>query len=62
MLTVTYAECHIKAPFAERCYAECRYADCNGAQLWPEYRETFCLIKALPLYNKILVDMTRSGF
>ncbi len=34
MLTVTYAECpikapyaecHIKAPYAECCYAECRY-------------------------------------
>ncbi len=28
MLTVTYAECHIKAP-----YAECRYAQCHGAGL-----------------------------
>jgi hypothetical protein len=26
MLTVTYAECHIKAP-----YAEWRYAECRGA-------------------------------
>jgi hypothetical protein len=26
MLTVTYAECHIKVP-----YAECRYAECHGA-------------------------------
>ncbi len=26
MLTVTYAECHIKDP-----YAECRYAECFGA-------------------------------
>jgi hypothetical protein len=25
MLTVTYAECHIKAP-----YANCRYAECRG--------------------------------
>ena len=28
MLTVTYAECHIKAPYAECRYAECRYAEC----------------------------------
>jgi hypothetical protein len=26
MLTVTYADCHINAP-----YAECRYAECRGA-------------------------------
>jgi hypothetical protein len=26
MLTVNYAECHIKAP-----YAECRYAECRSA-------------------------------
>jgi len=36
MLTVTYAECHIKAPYAESHYAEChyaerRYAECCGA-------------------------------
>jgi hypothetical protein len=28
MLTVTNAECHIKAP-----YAECRYAECQGGKL-----------------------------
>ncbi len=26
MLTVTYAECNIKAPYAECCYAECSVA------------------------------------
>jgi hypothetical protein len=36
MLTVTYAECHIQAPYAEWLYAECRYAEyryaeCHGA-------------------------------
>ncbi len=35
MLTVTYAECNIRAPdaecrYAECCYAECRYAECRG--------------------------------
>jgi hypothetical protein len=30
-LTVTYAECHKKAPYAECHYAECRYAECRGA-------------------------------
>ncbi len=37
-LTVTYADCHVKAPNAERFYAgchyaECRYAECRGAAL-----------------------------
>ena len=32
MLTVTYAECHIKAPYAECRYAECRYAECHYAK------------------------------
>ncbi len=31
MLSVTYAECHIKVPCAECRYAECRYAECRGA-------------------------------
>jgi hypothetical protein len=36
MLTVTYAECHLKASytvcrFAECCYAECGYAEGRGA-------------------------------
>ncbi len=35
MLTVTYAECHIKALYAECHYAECRYADCHGAVVNP---------------------------
>jgi hypothetical protein len=33
MLTVTYAECHILAPYAECRYAECHYAECRGASL-----------------------------
>ena len=32
MLTVTYAERHIKAPYAECHYAECRYAECCYAE------------------------------
>ncbi len=38
MLTVTYAECHIKAPHAECRYAECRDAECRYA----ECRDTEC--------------------
>jgi hypothetical protein len=30
MLTVTYAECHIKASYTKGRYAECRYAECRG--------------------------------
>jgi hypothetical protein len=38
MLSVVYAECHIKAPYAEFCNAECRYAECRDA----EYRGGIC--------------------
>jgi hypothetical protein len=31
MLTVTYADFHIQALYAECRYDECRYADCRGA-------------------------------
>jgi hypothetical protein len=31
MLTVTYAVCRTKAPYADCHYAECRYAECRGA-------------------------------
>ncbi len=31
MLTVTYAECRLKASYAECRNAECRYAECRGA-------------------------------
>ncbi len=34
ILTVAYAECHIKAPYAECRYAECRYAECRGASYY----------------------------
>jgi hypothetical protein len=29
MLTVTCAECHIEAPYAECRYAECSYTECR---------------------------------
>jgi hypothetical protein len=32
MLTVTYAECHTKAPYAECHFAECRYTECRYAE------------------------------
>ncbi len=32
MLTVTGAECHIKALYTECRYAECRYAECRYAE------------------------------
>jgi hypothetical protein len=31
MLSVTYAECHIRAFYAECRYSECPYAECHGA-------------------------------
>jgi len=30
MLSFTYAECHLKAPYAECHYAECYYAECRA--------------------------------
>jgi hypothetical protein len=30
MQAVTYAECHLRAPYAKCRYAECRYAECRG--------------------------------
>ncbi len=32
VLTVTYAECHIEAPYADCHYAECLYAECHYAE------------------------------
>ncbi len=32
MLTVTYTECHTKAPYAECHYAECHYDECRYAE------------------------------
>ncbi len=31
-MTVTYAECRAKAPYAECRYAECHYAECHYAE------------------------------
>jgi hypothetical protein len=31
MLSVTYAECHIKALYAGCHYGECRYGECRSA-------------------------------
>ncbi len=33
MLSVTYAECHIQAVYAECRYAKCRYTECRGADV-----------------------------
>ncbi len=32
MLSVTFAECHTKAPYSECYYAECHYAECRYAE------------------------------
>jgi hypothetical protein len=39
MLAVTYAECHIEAPYAKWRYAECRYVECRGTLLGRESLE-----------------------
>jgi hypothetical protein len=33
MLSFTYAECHLKALYAEYNYAECHYTECRGAKI-----------------------------
>jgi hypothetical protein len=38
MLTVTYAECHIKSSYAECHYAECRYVECHIKAPYAECR------------------------
>ncbi len=47
MLTVTCAQCHIKAPYAECCYYECRYTECRGAK--PELLIHYKLIMINPI-------------
>jgi hypothetical protein len=39
MLSVTYAECHTQALYAECCYAECHYSECR----YPERRGAISL-------------------
>jgi hypothetical protein len=38
LLTVTYAECHIKAPCTECRYAKCHYTECHGARIDPLHK------------------------
>ncbi len=45
MQTVTYAECHIKAP-----YAEWRYAECRGA-----------ILLHLPIYTAMKLEIYRAS-
>ncbi len=53
MLTVTYVDCHTKAPYAECHYAECRYAACCYA----EYRSMFSIIMLYITYDVMLSKM-----
>jgi hypothetical protein len=56
MLSVTYAEHHLQAVYAECRYIECRYAKRRGAmQNTIDHSDS-------TRYNKRLADMTRSGF
>ncbi len=43
--TVTYAECHINAPYAGCRYAECRYAECRFAECLGAI--SFCVASSL---------------
>jgi hypothetical protein len=43
MLTVTYAECHMKSLYAECRYSECHYAECRySACHYAECRYSEC--------------------
>ncbi len=50
MLSVVYAECHIRAIFADCQYAECRYAQCRYAK---------CLGTLLESTTKYFVPVTK---
>jgi hypothetical protein len=47
MVTVTYAECHIKAPYAERHYAERHYAEYRYAVSLRHSQHTCSLAQSL---------------
>ncbi len=53
MPSVIYAQCHIKALYAECHYAECRYAECRYA----EYHGTHATAVSLPSYDVILAKL-----
>ncbi len=58
MLTVTYAECHIKAPYAECRYVEYRYAFCRGASI---LKMSFNFVAKLLLNEEVnCMDPSRS--
>ncbi len=50
MLTITYAECHTKAPFAECHYAQRCYTECRGANLGAQLGQSVALTRNY--YNK----------
>ncbi len=58
-VSFTYAECHIKAPYAYCRYAECRYTECRGAIYTPIHNTwiTFRVPnKATHGYDEGLID------
>ncbi len=55
MLTVTYAECHIKAPYDEYHYAECR-----GALNWDlAFSASVILMKRQKELQKVFIQLKR---
>jgi hypothetical protein len=54
MLTVTYAERHIYAPYAECCYPECRYAKRRYAKRRSAGANT------LACYNMVTITAVKS--
>ncbi len=58
MLSVSYAECHIQALYAEGRYAECRYAEC----LYAKCRSTFLQNSVTATYFKLSFDKLRRSY
>ncbi len=58
MLTVTYADCYIKALYAECCYAECRYAEWRGALSSTVSSSKVCTIK---LFTVVIITEALSA-
>ncbi len=61
MLTVTYAECQIKAPYTDCRYAECHYAECHYAECHGAFKSADCLerVCTIKLFTTVVSFLPR---
>ncbi len=57
MLSIFYADCHIKAPYAECRYVECCYAECRGTKL-PKGKQSRFVVLCISLQKKSFTTLT----